>query len=81
MSTFCGELPPRISLKLSSRYLSELIVAANETKLLKKQQRDAVIAEEVRQFEMQQLLGQSSPGRLRDLMDKAKAQIVAEVTM
>jgi hypothetical protein len=58
-----------------------LIVAANESKLLKKQQRDAVVAEEVRQFEMQQLLGQSSPDRLHDLMEKAKAQIVAEVTM
>ena len=63
-----------------SRYLSELIVAANESKLLKKQQRDASVAEEARQYEMQQLLGQTSQDRLRDLMDKAKAQIVAEVT-
>jgi hypothetical protein len=59
--------------------LSELLVAANETKLLKKQQRDAAVADEVRQLELQQLMGQSSPDRLRTLMDKAKAQIVAEV--
>jgi hypothetical protein len=47
--------------------------------LLKKQQRDAAVADEVRQLELQQLMGQSSPDRLRTLMDKAKAQIVAEV--
>ena len=54
-------------------------MAANESKLLKKQHRDAAVADEVRQLELQQLLGQSSPDRLRVLMDKAKAQIVAEV--
>jgi hypothetical protein len=59
--------------------LSELLVAANETKLLKKQQRDAAVADEVRELELQQLMGQASPDRLRSLMDKAKAQIVAEV--
>ncbi len=56
-------------------------MAANESKLLKKQQRDAIVADEVRQFEVQQLMGQSSPDRLRVLMDKAKAQIVAEVML
>jgi hypothetical protein len=61
------------------RYLSELLVAANESKMLKKQQREAAVADEVRQSELQQLMGQSSPDRLRNLMDKAKAQIVAEV--
>ena len=56
-------------------------MAANESKLLKKQHRDAAIADEVRQLELQQLWGQSSPDRLRVLMDKAKAQIVAEVML
>lgn len=67
--------------RLFCRYLSELLVAANESKLLKKQQRDAAVADEVRLTELQQLMRQSSPDRLRNLMDKAKAQIVAEVIM
>jgi hypothetical protein len=61
------------------RYLSELLVAANESKMLKKQQRDAIVADEVRELELQHLMGQSSPDRLRNLMEKAKAQIIAEV--
>jgi hypothetical protein len=67
--------------RLFCRYLSELLVAANESKLLKKQQRDAAVADEVRQSDLQLLMGQSSPDRLRNLMDKAKAQIEAEVIM
>jgi hypothetical protein len=61
------------------RYLNELLVAANQSKMLKKQQRDTAISDELRRLEQQQLMGQPSPDRLRDLMEKAKAQIVAEV--
>lgn len=61
------------------RYLSELLVAANESKMLKQQRRDAAIADDLRHLDHQELMGQSSPERLRDLMAKAKAQIEAEV--
>ncbi len=61
--------------------MSELLVAANESKLLKQQRRDAAIADDLRHLEQHDLMGQSSPERLRDLMEKAKAQIVAEVML